>query len=105
MEVLKKRQEKELAKVVEREKIMATSLMKMKRIEDDDFAKKKLHDRKIAIQRILATKKEIARMHELDRLDKQEMERKKELARKDQEFDDRMKLLAIDAEKKLTQEV
>ena len=79
--------------------------MKMKRIEDDDFAKKKLHERKLATQRILATKKEIARMHELDRLDKEEMERKKELARKDQEVDERMKLLSIDTEKKLKQEV
>jgi hypothetical protein len=105
IEVLKKRQEKELAKVVEREKIMATSLMKMKKIEDDDFERRKSHERKVAIQRVLATKKEIARMHELDRLDKEEIERKKELARKDQEFDEKMKLLALDAEKKLTREV
>ena len=84
---------------------MATSLLKMKRIEDDDFAKKKLHDRNVAIQRVLATKKEIARMHELDRLDKQEIESKKQLTRKDQEFNERMKLLAIDAGKKLTKEV
>lgn len=105
IEALKRRQEKELSKIVEREQIMATLQMKIKRVEDEDVLKRKAHEKKVADQKALATRKNILRMQELDRLDKEETMKKKDLARKDQDFDQKMKNTAIEAEKKSIREV
>ena len=105
VDALRKRQEKELAKIVEREQGMITLQLKIKRVEDEDVHKKKLHEKKVADQKNQATKKNLLRLLELARLDKEEAEKKKELAKKDQEFDQKMKALALEAEKKLIREV
>ena len=105
MDALKKRQEKELAKIVEREQVMITLQLKIKRVEDEDLHKRKLHEKKVADQKNQATKKNLVRLQELARIDKEDAERKKELAKKDQEFDEKMKLMQAEAEKKLIREV
>ena len=84
---------------------MITLQLKIKRVEDEDVHKKKLHEKKVADQKNQATKKNLLRLLELARLDKEEAEKKKELAKKDQEFDQKMKALALEAEKKLIREV
>ena len=84
---------------------MATLQMKIKRVEDEDVQKRKAHEKKVADQKALATKKNILRMQEMDRLDKEETTKKKDLARKDQDFDQKMKNTAIEAERKSVREV
>ena len=84
---------------------MISLQLKIKRVEDEDVKKKKLHEKKVADNKAEASKKNLMRLHELVQLDKKDTERKKELARKDQEFDQKMKLQALEAEKDLAREV
>lgn len=84
---------------------MISLQLKIKRVEDEDVKKKKLHEKKVADNKAEASKKNLIRLHELVQLDKKDTERKKELARKDQEFDQKMKLQALEAEKDLAREV
>jgi hypothetical protein len=105
LEALKKRKEKEFEKIVEREQIMANLQSKIQRVEEEDMIKRKARDKKNAEQRSIETKKNIIRMQELDRLDKLDAAKKRELCRRDQQFDQKMKAQALDAEKKSVLEV
>lgn len=105
LEALKKRKEKEFEKIVEREQIMANLQSKIQRVEEEDMMKRKARDKKNAEQRSIETKKNILRMQELDRLDKIEAAKKREMCRRDQQFDQRMKAEALEAEKKSILEV
>jgi hypothetical protein len=105
LEALRKRKEKEFEKIVEREQIMANLQAKIQRVEDEDMMKKKARDKKNAEQRSIETKKNILRMQELDRLDKLDAAKKRELCRRDQQFDQKMKAQALEAEKKSVLEV
>lgn len=84
---------------------MITLQLKIKRVEDEDLHKRKVHEKKVADQKNQATKKNLLRLQELARIDKEEAEKKKELAKRDQEFDEKMKSQALEAEKKLIREV
>ena len=79
--------------------------LKIKRVEDDDIKKKKIHEKKVADLKNEASKKNLIRLHDIVLTEKKDADRKKELARKDQEFDQKMKLQALEAEKKLAREV
>jgi hypothetical protein len=105
LEALKKRKEKEFEKIVEREQIMANLQSKIQRVEEEDMIKRKARDKKNAEQRSIETKKNILRMQELDRLDKLDAAKKRELCRRDQQFDQKMKAQALEAEKKSVLEV
>jgi hypothetical protein len=105
LEALKKRKEKEFEKIVEREQIMANLQSKIQRVEEEDMMKRKARDKKNAEQRSIETKKNILRMQELDRLDKLDAAKKRELCRRDQQFDQKMKAQALEAEKKSVLEV
>lgn len=105
LEALKKRKEKELEKIVEREQIMANLQTKIQRVEEEDTMKRKVRDKKIAEQRSLETKKNILRMQELDHIEKRDAAKKRELCRRDQQFDQKMKAIALENEKKSILEV
>ena len=105
IDVLRKRQEKDFGKIVEREQVMINLQLKIKRVEDDDIKKKKIHEKKVADLKNEASKKNLIRLHDIVLTEKKDADRKKELARKDQEFDQKMKLQALEAEKKLAREV
>lgn len=105
LEVLKKRKEKEIEKIVEREQIMANLQTKIQRVEEEDMMKRKAREKKNAELRSIETKKNILRMQELDRLEKLDAAKKRELCRRDQQFDQKMKAQALEAEKKLILEV
>lgn len=105
LEVLKKRKEKEIEKIVEREQIMANLQTRIQRVEEEDMMKRKAREKKNAELRSIETKKNILRMQELDRLEKLDAAKKRELCRRDQQFDQKMKAQALEAEKKLILEV
>lgn len=84
---------------------MANLQAKIQRVEEEDLMKRKARDKKNAEQRSIETKKNILRMQELDRLDKLEATKKREMCRRDQQFDQRMKAEALEAEKKSILEV
>jgi hypothetical protein len=84
---------------------MANLQSKIQRVEEEDMIKRKARDKKNAEQRSIETKKNILRMQELDRLDKLDAAKKRELCRRDQQFDQKMKAQALEAEKKSVLEV
>lgn len=104
IEALKKRQEKELAKIVEREQIMIALQLKIKRAEDEDHHKTKLHEKKVLDQKNQAAKKNLVRLQELARIEKEESSKKKEQARKEQEHDLKLKAFKDDEDKRLIRE-
>jgi hypothetical protein len=99
VEALKKRQEKEMAKMVEREQATAALQLKIKHAEEEDLRKRKQHDKKVQEQRAEAAKKNAQRLVEIAEADKQEQEKKREIARKEQEFDEKRKIAAMKAER------
>jgi len=83
LETLRRRQEKEIAKIVERETTMAQLQQRIKRAEDEEIKKKKIHDRKVLEEKQAADKKATQRLQELKRQEQEEAEKKRELARRD----------------------
>jgi hypothetical protein len=83
IEALRRRQEKELNKIIEREQTLAGLQLKIKRAEEEEAKKKKLHLKKVAEERQAEEKKKQQRAAELKRLDAEEAEKKRELARKE----------------------
>lgn len=95
MEALKRRQEKELSKIVEREQTMASLQQKLKHAEEEEKRKKKIHDKKVAEEKIIEEKKRVQREQELKKLEQEEIERKRELARKEAEVEEKLKKLHL----------
>lgn len=83
MEALRKRQEAELAKIVEREQIMATLQAKIKKAEDDEYAKMQQHEKKVAAQKVLDMKKAEQRKAEAKRLLEEEAAKTREMDKKE----------------------
>jgi len=101
MEAVRRRQEKELAKIVAREQAMAALQSKIKRAEDEEHRKKKEHERKIAEQKAQAEKKRAQRAQERARKEQEENERRRELARREAEFDRKKKKAEEEAARQL----
>ena len=99
VENLKKRQEKEMSKMVEREQATAALQLKIKHAEEEDLRKRKLHEKKVQEQRAEAAKKNAQRLIEIADADKEEQEKKREIARREQEFDEKRKIAHQKAEK------
>jgi hypothetical protein len=57
MEAVRRRQEKELQKIIAREQAMVALQGKIKRAEDEEHKKKKIHEKKVAEQKAQAEKK------------------------------------------------
>lgn len=64
-EAVRRRQEKELMKIVQREQAMVTLQAKLKKSEDEEIRKKKQHEKKVTEQKIQADKKKAQRAKEL----------------------------------------
>jgi hypothetical protein len=56
IEALRRRQEKELNKIIEREQTLAGLQLKIKRAEEEEAKKKKLHLKKVAEERMVVYK-------------------------------------------------
>ena len=111
---MRRRQEKELAKIIAREQAMVDLQVKIKRAEDEELRKKKEHEKKVAEMKNLAEKKKAQRMLELakevrnhypsriiahsmscHRQEQAEAEKRRLLARKEAAFERKMKAAEI----------
>lgn len=104
IEALKRRQEKEISKIVEREQTLAELQQKIKRAEDEEIKRKKLHEKKVAEEKILAQKKHQARQAEQKRLEAEEAERKREIERKDAAVAEKLAKKRLEMEHQLAKE-
>lgn len=104
MEALKRRQEKELNKIVEKEKTMAALQMKIAHAEQEELKKKKLHDKKIAEEKTIEEKKKKEREAELKRKEAEEEEQRRELARKEAEAEEKIKKKRLQMEREMMRE-
>lgn len=104
IEALRRRQEKELNKIIEREQTLATLQLKIKHAEEEEIKKKKIHDRKVAEEHIQAEKKKVQRAHELKRLEAEEAEKKREIARKDAAIAEKLAKKRLQMEREMAKE-
>lgn len=94
MEALRRRQEKELSKIVEKEQIAVSLQKKMQRTEEEEIKKRKLHEKKVAEQKALAEKKVIQRQLEIKRREEDEAQNKREVMKKEKEFQEKQRIKA-----------
>jgi hypothetical protein len=104
MEALRRRQEKELSKIIEREQTMAALQLKIKKTEEDEIKKKKQHDKKVAEQKIQEEKKKAQMEQEQKRLEAEEAEAKRQLARKEAEVEEKIKKNRLIMERQIAKE-
>lgn len=104
METLRRRQEKEMAKMIDREHALAELQDKIKKAEELEIHKRKLHEKKVEQQKSVAQKKQIQRQQELVRLEQEELARKRDIARRDAEFEAKVKQAALENEARLKHE-
>lgn len=104
MEALKRRQEKELSKIVEKEKTMAALQQKIAHSEQEELRKKKLHEKKVAEEKAIEEKKRKERELELKRKEEEEEAVKRELARKEAEVEEKLKKRRLIMERQLLKE-
>lgn len=87
MEAVRRRQEKELSKIVQKEQNMATLQAKIARAEEEERRKKKEHERKVHELKQAADKKKAQRAQEVARKEMEEAEKRRELTKKEAAFD------------------
>lgn len=104
MEALKRRQEKEISKIVEKEQDKVALQLKIKRAEDEEIKKQKEHARKVAAAKIEEEKKQAARELERKRKEEEEVIARKEIARKEGESNRKMAKIQLENEKKIKKE-
>mmetsp|Transcript_12029 Transcript_12029/g.16477 ORF Transcript_12029/g.16477 Transcript_12029/m.16477 type:complete len:524 (+) Transcript_12029:15-1586(+) len=104
MEALRRRQEKEMSKIIEREQNMAALQMKIKRSEEEEIKKKKAHDKKVAEQKLAEEKKRAQMEQEQKRLEAEEAEAKRQLARKEAEVEEKIKKNKLMLERQIAKE-
>ena len=104
MEALKRRQEKELEKIMERETAMASLHEKIARAEKEEYKKKKQHEKAVAAAKVEAEKKNKARAAAKKQDQADEVARKKEIERKEAHFTEKMNKLAAEEKKRLEKE-
>lgn len=104
MEALKRRQEKELNKIVEREQTMAVLQQKISKAEEEEMKKKKMHDKKVAEEKVAEEKRKNQRKAELKRLEQEEAEKKRELAKKEAEVEEKLKKKRLQMEREMLKE-
>eukprot|EP00981_Chlorochromonas_danica_P001992 scaffold409_cov167-Ochromonas_danica.AAC.24 len=104
IEALKRRQEKELSKIVEREQTMASLQLKIKRAEEEELRKRKAHEKRVAEEKAAEEKKRIQREHEMKKLEQEEQERRRELAKREAEVEEKLKKKRLQQEREMMKE-
>jgi hypothetical protein len=104
MEALRRRQEKELEKIMERETALAEVHQKIQRAEAEEYKKKKEHEKAVLKAKAELEKKNKARAAEKKRAEEEELARKKEIERKEAAFAEKMKKLADIEAKRIEKE-
>ena len=96
MEALKRRQEDEINKMIEKETQQIELQKKIHRAEEEDLKRKKEHEKNVAAAKLENQKKVIARLKERADREAEEAIRKKEIQKKEKEFE--AKMAAVKAE-------
>jgi hypothetical protein len=91
MEALRRRQQDELNRIIERERNLADTQAKIARAEEEERRKKKLHDKKVAEEKAEEEKRRQAREEELKNMERQEAARRRALGRKEAEVAEKLK--------------
>ena len=65
LDAVRKRQEKEISKMVQREQMLVDLQVKIKHAEEEEMKKKREHDKKVAEARAIAEKKQTKRLKEI----------------------------------------
>lgn len=99
MEALKRRQEKELEKIMEKEQTAAALQEKIKKAEEEEVHKKKLHEKKVAEQKSIEQKKQIQRQNDMKKQEEEEAKKKRDMDRKAAAFERKRQQAQAEAEK------
>lgn len=104
MDAVRRRQEKELQKIIQKEQAMVNLQQKLQRSEEEEVKRKREHEKKVREAKILAEKKQTQRLHERAEKEQEEAEAAKALARKEAEFEKKRRGMEEQAKRKLQQE-
>jgi len=104
LEAVKKRQEREIEKMVAREQAMADLQQKIKHAEEEEARRKKEHDKKVQKQKEIEEKKKAKREQELAEKERDELKRRKQMQRREEAFEKKRKEAEEAALKKLAEE-
>ena len=104
MEALKRRQEAELEKIMEREAAMAELYQKIARAEAEEHKKHKQHLKAVAAAKVEAEKKAKALAAKKKQAEEEEKARKKEIEKKEAAFAEKMKKIQAQEAKRLERE-
>lgn len=104
MEALKRRQEAELEKIMEREAAMAELHQKIARAEKEEFKKKKAHEKAVLAAKAEAEKKAKALAAKKAAAEEEEKVRRKEIERKEAAFAEKMKKIQAAEKRALERE-
>lgn len=104
LEAVKKRQEREIEKMVKREQDVADLQQKIKHAEEEEARRKKEHDKKVQKQKDIEEKKKAKREHELAEKEKEDLKKRKQLQRREEAFEKKRKEAEEAALKQLAEE-
>ena len=104
LDALKRRQEKELSKIIEREQGLVELHSKVKRGEEEEYQRKKEHEKRVHLQHIEEEKKRLVRQEELKKIELEELKKRKDIQRREKEFEKKMKLIHSEEEKRIIKE-
>jgi hypothetical protein len=104
MEAVKRRQEKELTKILSKEETMVELQQKLQKAEEEEVKKKKEHDKKVKEQKAIAEKKHAQRLNERAQKEREELEAAKVLQRKETDFERKKREMEEDRRRKLQKE-
>jgi hypothetical protein len=96
---LKRRQEDEIAKMVEKETQAVLLQKKIVKAEEEDFKRKKEHEKKVIAAKAAAAKKITQRLKERALKEEDEARRKREIQKKEKEFEAKMAAVKAEEEK------
>jgi Skp family chaperone for outer membrane proteins len=65
MEAIRRRQEKELSKIIAKEQAMVALQQKLQRAEEEEVKRKKEHEKKVKELKLIAEKKQTQRLHDI----------------------------------------
>ena len=104
MEALKRRQEDEISKMVEKETQAIELQKKIQKAEQEDIRRKKEHEKKVLQAKADAQKKVTQRLKERVEREQEELQRKKEIQKKEKEFEAKMAVAAAEEAKRIAAE-
>eukprot|EP01041_Mallomonas_annulata_P000415 gene415-751_t len=104
LDAVRRRQEKEIGKMIAREQALVDLQLKIKHSEDEEIKKKKEHDKKVAELKAQAEKKKAKRAQEQAEKEQEELLKRKQLMKKESAFERKRKEAEIQLQKKLAED-